>query len=78
MRSCFFHRAEPEWATENAGLARDHPLGQEMWHLTYLLGLSVLAGVAALLRTAGNRRGLWVTAAIAVMVTGLAGWQQLG
>ena len=66
------------WAAENAGLARDHPLGQEMWHLAYLLGLAVLAGVAALLRTPGNRRGLWTTAAIAVIVTGLAGWQQLG
>jgi hypothetical protein len=66
------------WAAENAGLAVDHPLGQEMWHLAYLLGLSVLAGVAALLRTPGNRRGLWVTAAIAVIVTGLAAWQQLG
>jgi hypothetical protein len=66
------------WAAENAGLAVNYPLGQEMWHLAYLLGLSVLAGVAALLRTPGNRRGLWVTAAIAVIVTGLAAWQQLG
>jgi hypothetical protein len=49
-----------------------------MWHLGYLLGLSVLAGVAALLRTPGNRRGLWITAAAAVTVTGLAAWQQLG
>ncbi|WP_433723102.1 hypothetical protein ACQP2Y_45820 [Actinoplanes sp. CA-051413] len=66
------------WAAENVGLAPDHVLGQEMWHLAYLLGLSVLAGVAALLRTPGNRRGLWIIAAIAVLVTGLAGWQQLG
>lgn len=66
------------WAAENAGLAVNHPLGQEMWHLGYLLGLSVLAGVAALLRTPGNRRGLWITAAVAVTVTGLAAWQQLG
>jgi hypothetical protein len=66
------------WAAENGGLAVDHPLGQEMWHLAYLLGLSVLAGVAAVLRTPGNRRGLWVTAAIAVTVAGLACWQQLG
>jgi hypothetical protein len=66
------------WAAENAGLARNQPLVQEMWHLVYLLGLSVLAGVAALLSTPGNRRGLWTTAAIAVIVTGLAGWQQLG
>jgi hypothetical protein len=49
-----------------------------MWHLAYLLGLSVLAGVAALLRTPGNRRGLLITAAIAVIATGLACWQQLG
>jgi hypothetical protein len=66
------------WAAENAGPARDQPLGQEMWHLAYLLGLSVLAGVAALLRTPGNRSALWITAAVAVTVTGLAGWQQLG
>jgi hypothetical protein len=66
------------WAAENAGQAPHQPLGQEMWHLVYLLGLSVLAGVAALLRTPGSRRGLLVTAGIAVVVTGLAGWQQLG
>jgi hypothetical protein len=66
------------WAAENAGLASDHPLGQEMWHLAYLLGLSVLAGVAALLRTPGRRSALWTTAAITVTVTALAGWQQLG
>ena len=66
------------WAVENASLTVDHPVGQEMWHLAYLLGLTLLAGVAALLRTPGNRRGLWITAAIAVIVTGLAGWQQLG
>jgi hypothetical protein len=59
------------WAAENAGLAQDHPLGQEMWHLAYLLGLSVLAGVAALLRTPGNRRGLLITATIAVVVAGV-------
>ena len=63
------------WAVENTGA---QPLGQEMWHLVYLLGLSVLAGVAALLRTPGSRRGLLVTAGIAVILTGLAGWQQLG
>jgi hypothetical protein len=66
------------WVAENAGLARDHPLGPEMWHLAYLSGLAVLAGVAALLRTPGSRRGLAVTAVIAVIVTALAGWQQLG
>jgi len=66
------------WAAENAGLASAHPLGQEMWHLGYLLGLSVLAGVAALLRTPGNRRGLLITATVAIVVTGVAGWQQLG
>ncbi|MEU8616114.1 hypothetical protein AB0C29_49845 [Actinoplanes sp. NPDC048791] len=66
------------WAAENAGPARDQPLGQEMWHLAYLLGLSLLAGAAALLRTPGNRKGLWCAAAAAVVVTGLAGWQQLG
>jgi hypothetical protein len=66
------------WVTENAGLAPHQPWGQETWHLAYLLGLSVLAGVAALLRTPGTRRGLWITAAVAVVMTGLAGWQQLG
>jgi hypothetical protein len=66
------------WAAENAGLAPQQPLGQQMWHLVYLLGLSLLAGVAALLRTPGTRRGLWITAAVTVILTGLAGWQQLG
>jgi hypothetical protein len=66
------------WAVENTGAVLRQPLAQEMWHLVYLLGLSVLAGVAALLRTPGRRRGLLVTAAIAVISTGLAGWQQLG
>jgi hypothetical protein len=66
------------WAVENAGPAQIHQLSQEMWHLAYLLGLTLLAGVAALLGTPGHRRGLWITAAIAVIVTALAGWQQLG
>ena len=36
--------------------------GREMAHLAYLLGLGCLAGIAALLRTDGPRRALWIAA----------------
>jgi hypothetical protein len=68
----------PVWAAGVAGELPRQPLEQEMWHLTYLLGLGALAGIAALLRTNGPRRALWTTAAVTVAVTTLASWQQLG
>ena len=54
------------------------PLDQEMWHLTYLLGLGLLAGIAALLSTAGPRRALYAAAGVTGAVTVLAAWLQLG
>jgi hypothetical protein len=48
-----------------------------MWHLTYLLGLGLLAGIAALLRTRGARRALWAGVALIMSVTALASWLQL-
>ncbi|MCU7725235.1 hypothetical protein ODJ79_16015 [Actinoplanes sp. KI2] len=68
----------PVWVDGAQGMLPRQPLDQEMWHLTYLLGLGVLAGIAALLRTSGPRRALWLAAGAAVAVTVLASWQQLG
>jgi hypothetical protein len=68
----------PVWLESSKGLLPRQPLGQEMWHLAYLLGLSALAGTAALLRSDGPRRALWATAGIAATVTAAAGWLQLG
>jgi hypothetical protein len=68
----------PVWLDGAVGMLPRQPLGQEMWHLTYLLGLGSLAGIAALLRTRGPRRALWAGAALTMSVTALASWQQLG
>ena len=68
----------PVWGDGAAGMLPRQPLDQEMWHLTYLLGLGVLAGIAALLRTRGPRRGLWLAAGVTAAVTALASWLQLG
>jgi hypothetical protein len=68
----------PVWAASENGMLPRQPLDREMWHLVYLLGLGCLAGIAALLRTDGPRRGLWFVAAGAAVVTGLAAWLQLG
>jgi hypothetical protein len=68
----------PVWLDGTAGMLPRQPLGQEMWHLTYLLGLGALAGIAALLRTDGPRRALWISAGATAVVTALASWQQLG
>jgi hypothetical protein len=37
----------PVWLASSKGLLPRQPLGQEMWHLAYLFGLGVLAGIAA-------------------------------
>ncbi|MCA2216274.1 hypothetical protein [Jidongwangia harbinensis] len=68
----------PVWMASNApsGMLPRQPLGQEMWHLTYLLGLGALAGVAAMLRTGGARRAWCAAAAAAVLATVTAGWLQ--
>jgi hypothetical protein len=68
----------PVWFASNQGMLPRQPLGQEMWHLTYLLGLGALAGVAALLRTDGPRRALYATAGTVAAVTAAAAWLQLG
>jgi hypothetical protein len=66
------------WAAAPTGIIERQLLGQEMAHLAYLLGLGCLAGVAALLRTGGPRRVLWIVAAGALVVTVLGAWLQLG
>ena len=68
----------PVWADGTMGMLPRQPLDQEMWHLAYLLGLGVLAGIAALLRTPGPRRALWSVAGATAVVTTFASWQQLG
>jgi len=68
----------PVWVASQDGLLPQQPLDREMWHLVYLLGLGCLAGIAALLRTDGPRRGLWNAAAGTAVLTGLAAWLQLG
>jgi len=40
----------PTWLFSDATMAARSPLPQEMWHLVYLVGLSLLAGVAAVLQ----------------------------
>lgn len=68
----------PVFAANEHGNLPSQPLVQDVWHLVYLLGLGALAGIAALLRTGGPRRGLWSAAAGAAAVTALAAWLQLG
>ncbi|MCU7725236.1 hypothetical protein ODJ79_16020 [Actinoplanes sp. KI2] len=69
------------WPVWTSGSPQDAlirpPLSQVMWHLAYLLGLGVLAGIAALLRTHGPRRALWLAAGTTAAVTVLASWRQL-
>ncbi|GIE81969.1 hypothetical protein Aph02nite_79190 [Actinoplanes philippinensis] len=62
----------PVWLSTDAGLLPRQPLDQEMWHLAYLLGLGVLAAIAALLRTAGPRRALCAAAVVAAVATAAA------
>jgi hypothetical protein len=51
--------------------------GSHLWHAVYLLGLSGLAAVAALVRHPGGRRPLLITGAGIALLTALAGWAQL-
>jgi len=48
-----------------------------LWHAVYLLGLSGLAMMAALLRNPEGRRALVAPTAVVVTLTALAGWAQL-
>jgi hypothetical protein len=68
----------PAWVASESGMLPRQPLGQEMAHLAYLLGLGCVAGVAALVRTDGPRRVLWIVAGGALVVTVLGAWLQLG
>jgi hypothetical protein len=68
----------PVWVGGTQGMLPPQPFHQEMWHLAYLLGLGVLAGIAALLRTHGPRRALCGSAAAVATLTLLAAWLQLG
>ncbi len=51
--------------------------GSQWWHAAYLLGLSLLAGLAALLRYPSHRRPLLVLAAVLWIGTLAACWAQL-
>lgn len=68
----------PTWLFSDATMITASPLSQEMWHLVYLLGLSLLAGVAALLHAPERRRPLLMTGAVLVVVTGVAAVLQMG
>jgi hypothetical protein len=51
--------------------------GSDSWHAVYLLGLGLLAAVAALLRYPSHRRPLLALGAALWLVTLAAGWAQL-
>jgi len=68
----------PTWLFSDATMAARSPLPQEMWHLVYLVGLSLLAGVAALLHAPGRRRPLLLAGAGIAVLTGVAAVLQLG
>jgi hypothetical protein len=68
----------PVWVAGQDGMLPLQPLGREVAHLAYLLGLGILAGIAALLRTDGRRHALWIAAGAAGVMTALCAWLQLG
>jgi hypothetical protein len=68
----------PVWNAGQQGELPRQPFGQEMWHLAYLLGLGILAGIAALLRVGVHRRALCATAVIVAALTAVAARLQLG
>ena len=68
----------PTWLFTDVSMITPAPLAQEMWHLIYLLGLSLLGGVAALLHAPENRRRLVPVGAGLVVLTGVAGVLQMG
>ena len=68
----------PTWVFSDASMAGQSSLAQEMWHLMYLLGLGLLAGVAALLHAPENRRRLVLVGAGLIVLTGVAGVLQMG
>lgn len=68
----------PTWLFSDATMLTLSPISQEMCHLVYLLGLSLLAGVAALLHAPGRRGPLLATGAVIAVVTTIAGLLQMG
>ena len=68
----------PTWLFSDQSMAARSPLPQEMWHLVYLAGLALLAGVAALLHAPGRRRPLLLAGAGIAVLTGVAAVLQLG
>ncbi|HVE62416.1 MAG TPA: hypothetical protein VNB94_01250 [Mycobacteriales bacterium] len=62
---------------------KDHELtdirmaGSAAWHAAYLLGLSTMAVIGALLRDLSHRRSLWCLGAVVTLLTAGAGWAQL-
>lgn len=68
----------PTWLFTDATMLTPFPVSQEMWHLVYLLGLALLAGVAALLHAPANRRPLLLAGTVLVVITGIAAVLQMG
>jgi hypothetical protein len=65
------------WFDQDGNMPPSPPIAQNLWHAGYLLGLSLLAGMAALLRTPGGRRPLLAASLGLVVMTALAGWLQI-
>jgi hypothetical protein len=75
-------RGELQWTapwTMSHAYYKDAQLapGSHVWHATYLLGLSLLAGIAALLRHPSQRRPLLALGAMVFTATLVAGWVQV-
>jgi hypothetical protein len=75
-------RGELQWTapwTMSRAYYKDAQLspGSPGWHAAYLLGLALLAGVAAVLRHPSHRRPLLVFGAMVLIATLVAGWVQV-
>jgi hypothetical protein len=75
-------RGELQWTapwTMSRAYYKDAQLapGSPAWHAAYLLGLSLLAAVVALLRHPTRRRPLLALGAVVFVVTLVAGWVQV-
>jgi hypothetical protein len=65
------------FAVKDDGMPNSAPAAQNLWHLGYLLGLSLLAAMAALLRSPGGRRPLLAVSAVLAGATAIAGIVQV-
>jgi hypothetical protein len=75
-------RGELQWTapwTMSRAYYKDAQLspGSAGWHAAYLLGLALLAGVAAVLRQPSHRRPLLALGAVVLIATLVAGWVQV-